>query len=81
MLSQALLAGLPLLLIGAAVVIVHSLARIVLVVSWAVAAAIGARAAAQLFRLMLSERSGGARYSGAAKSARPKSRPSCASAA
>ncbi len=58
MLTQILLAGLPLLLIATAIVIVHSLARVVLLVSWAVAAALGARAAAQLFKLMLAERTG-----------------------
>ena len=58
MLTQILLAGLPLLLIATAIVIVHSLARVVLLVSWAVAAALGARAAAQLFKLMLAERAG-----------------------
>lgn len=58
MLTQALLAGLPLIMIAAVIVTVHSLARIVLVVSWAVAAALGARAAAQLFKLMLAERTG-----------------------
>ncbi len=58
MLTQILLAGLPLLLIATAIVIVHSLVRVVLLVSWAVAAAVGARAAAQLFKLMLAERAG-----------------------
>ena len=56
MLAQALLAGLPLVLIAATIFIVHSLARVVLLVSWAIAAVVGARAAAQLFRLMLAER-------------------------
>jgi hypothetical protein len=58
MLAQALLAGLPLVLIAATIFIVHSLARVVLLVSWAIAAVVGARAAAQLFRLMLAERRG-----------------------
>ena len=58
MLTQAFLAGLPLIMIAAVIVTVHSLARIVLVVSWAIAAALGARAAAQLFKLMLAERTG-----------------------
>ncbi|QUD86900.1 hypothetical protein [Phenylobacterium montanum] len=58
MLAQALLAGLPLVLIAATIFVVHSLARVVLLVSWAVAAIVGARAAAQLFQLMLAERRG-----------------------
>ena len=58
MLFHALLASLPLVLIAATIVTVHSLARAVLFLAWAAAALCGARASAQLFRLMLAARSG-----------------------
>jgi hypothetical protein len=58
MIPHALLASLPLILIAATIVTVHSLSRAVLLIAWAAAALCGARAAAQLFRLMLAERSG-----------------------
>jgi hypothetical protein len=57
MLTHALLASLPLVLIAATIVTVHSLPRLVLVAALAVAAMTGARGAAALFRLMLAERS------------------------
>ena len=58
MMLHALIAGLPLVLVAATIVTVHSLPRAVLLLAWAAAALCGARAAAQLFRLMLAERSG-----------------------
>ena len=58
MLFHALLAGAPLILIAVTILTVHSLARAVLLLAWAAAALLGARAAAELFRLMLAARSG-----------------------
>ncbi len=60
MLFHTLLASLPLVLIAATIVTVHSLARAVLFLAWAVAALCGARASAHLLKLMLAARSGSA---------------------
>ncbi len=57
-LAHALLASLPLVLVAATVLTVHWLSRTVLLLAWAAAALVGAKAAARLFRLMLAARNG-----------------------
>jgi len=58
MLTHAVLAGLPLILVLATILTVHLLSRALLALAWVAAALCGARAAARLFRLMLAARNG-----------------------
>ncbi|HEY2659267.1 MAG TPA: hypothetical protein VGI79_06055 [Caulobacteraceae bacterium] len=60
MLLHAVLACLPLVLVAATIVTVHSLPRALLLLAWTAAVLCGAHAAARLFKLMLAERGGSA---------------------